>query len=148
MSGLEFPVALNKIGVFEKKNDISVNVLGVEGQKLYPLRKSKYSSQKHVDLLLITDGDKWHYTVIKNMSRLYRSSNSKHVHEQHICLNCLQGFHSEKSRDNHFEYCKDNEAVRIKMPEKRFICRVSRWAEPIQGSICHVCRLRVYSHAN
>ena len=31
---------------------------------------------------------------------------------------CLQGFSYEESRDKHFEFCKNNEAVRIKMPEK------------------------------
>ena len=52
------------------------------------------------------------------MSRLLGSSNSKDGHQQHFCLNCLQGFHSEKSRDNDFEYCKDNEVVRIQMPKE------------------------------
>ena len=33
-------------------------------------------------------------------------------------MNCLQGFRSEESRDKHFKYCKDNEAVGIKMPEE------------------------------
>ena len=28
----------------------------------------------------------------------------------------MQGFSSIEARDNHFEYCKDNEAVKIKMP--------------------------------
>ena len=46
------------------------------------------------------------------------SSNSKHGHKQHFCLNCLQGFHSEENKDNHFEYCKDIEAVRIEMPKE------------------------------
>ena len=31
--GLEFPVTINKINEFEKNNDISINVLGVKGQK-------------------------------------------------------------------------------------------------------------------
>ena len=117
-SRLEFPVGFNKTGVFEKKNNISVNVLGVKGLKPYQLRKSKYSDQKTVNLLLITNGEKRQYTAIKNMSSLTGTSNSKHVHKQHICLNCLQGFHSKKSRDNHLEYCKNNEAVRIEMHEK------------------------------
>ena len=30
----------------------------------------------------------------------------------------MQGFHSQESRDNHFEYCKDNETVRIEMPKE------------------------------
>ena len=50
--------------------------------------------------------------------RLLGSSNSKHGRKQNFCLNCLQGFHSEESRDKHFEYCKDNEAVRIEMPKE------------------------------
>ena len=33
-------------------------------------------------------------------------------------MNCLQGLPTEISRDKHFEYCKDNETVRIEMPEK------------------------------
>ena len=110
-SGLKFPVAINDIGKFEKNNGISVNVLGVKGQKPYPLRISKYSGQKTVNLLLITDGEKRHYTAIKSLSRLLWSSNSKHGHKQHFCPNCLEGFSLEESRDKHYEYCKDNEAV-------------------------------------
>ena len=118
-SELEFPVAINKINEFEKNNNISINVLGVKGQKIYICRKSKYNDRKNiVNLLLIVDGEKRHYTVIKSLSRLLGSSNSKHGHKQHFCLNCLQGFHSEESRDKHFEYCKDNEAVRIEMPKE------------------------------
>ena len=30
----------------------------------------------------------------------------------------MQGFHSEESRDNNFEYFEDNEAVRIEMPKE------------------------------
>ena len=43
--------------------------------------------------------------------------NSKHNEAQHFCINCLQGFHSEESRDKHFEFCIDNDAVKIEMPE-------------------------------
>ena len=56
--------------------------------------------------------------MIKSLSGLLRSRNSKHKCKQHFCLNCLQGFHSEESRDKHFKYCKDNEAVRIEIPKK------------------------------
>ena len=38
-------------------------------------------------------------------------------HKQHFCINCLQGFHSEESRDRHFEFCSDNDAVKVEMPE-------------------------------
>ena len=45
-SGLEFPVAINKINKFEKNNNISVNVLGVKGQMPYICRKLKYNNRK------------------------------------------------------------------------------------------------------
>ena len=114
LSGLEFPVAINKISEFKKNNDITVNVLGVKEQRIYICTNSKLYNRKNiVNLLLITDGEKRHYTAIKSLSRLLRSSNSNHKHKQHFCLNCFQGFHSEESRDKHFKYCKNNEAVRI-----------------------------------
>ena len=55
--------------------------------------------------------------MIKSLSRLLGSRNIRYKRKQYCCLNCLQGFHSELSRDKHYEYCKDNEAVRIEMPK-------------------------------
>ena len=56
--------------------------------------------------------------MIKHLSRLLGRVIVKNKSKQHFCLNCLKGFHSETSRDNHFEYCKDKEAVRIEMPKE------------------------------
>ena len=60
-----------------------------------------------------------HYTAITSLSRLLASKNSKHEHQEYFCMNCLQRFHSIKSRDNHYEYCKENEAVKIIMPSEK-----------------------------
>ena len=38
-SGLEFPVSIKNISVFEIKNNISVNVLAIEGRDIYIYRK-------------------------------------------------------------------------------------------------------------
>ena len=118
-SGLEFPVTINKIEVFKKKNDVSITVLALKGSEVYVVRKSERKASKNVELLLVTNGKKRHYTVIKSLSRLLGSRNSKHAHKQYFCLNCLQGFRSEESRDKHCNYCKDNKAVRIEMPKRR-----------------------------
>ena len=93
-SGLEFPVAINKIGVFKKKNDVSVNILALKGPEVYIARKSKHKAPKNVNLRLITNGEKRHYTAIKSLNRLLGSKNTRHKRKQHFCLNCLQGFHS------------------------------------------------------
>ena len=55
-SGLEFPVAINKIEVFKRKNDFSVTVLALNGSEVYIARKLECKSSKNVNLLLITDG--------------------------------------------------------------------------------------------
>ena len=116
-SGLEFPVTINKISIFEKKNDVSVTVLALKGPEVYIVRGSERKASKNVELLLITNSEFRHYTAIKSLSRLLGSRNSKHAHKQFFCLDCLQGFHSEQSRDKHYKYCKDNEAVKIEMPK-------------------------------
>ena len=84
---------------------------------MYVARKSELKASKDIKLLLITNGRKRYYMVIKSLSRLLGSRNIKHKCKQYFCLNCLQGFHSEASRDNHYEYCKDNELVKIEMPK-------------------------------
>ena len=59
-----------------------------------------------------------HYTAIKSLSRLLKSSSTKHKCKQHFCMNCLQGFTQESSRDQHRAYCEDNESVRVEMPKQ------------------------------
>ena len=55
-SGLEFPVAINEIDVFEKKNVVSVNVLALKGPEIYITRKSECKTSKNVNLLMVSAG--------------------------------------------------------------------------------------------
>ena len=96
-SGLEFIVAINKINDIEKNNNISITVFGVKGQKPYICSKSKYNDRKNVDLLLIVNGEKRHYTAIKRPSRLLGSSNSKDGHQQHFCIIACKVFTLKKA---------------------------------------------------
>ena len=65
-SGLEFPVAMKGISKFEKNNNFSINILGLEGKNIQICRKTKYKDQKKVINLLLIDngGRKQHYTAI------------------------------------------------------------------------------------
>ena len=117
-SGLKFPVDLKQIIIFEKLNpQISINVFGFEGD-VYPLRLSKSKSEQTINLLLISDGEKQHYCLIKSLSRLLSSQMSKHDHTNVFCLNCLNHFPNEEKLKIHEEYCLKNQAIRIEMPEK------------------------------
>ena len=63
--------------------------------------------------------------MIKSLSRLLSSQNTKHKGKEYFCTNCLQGFKEEASRDEHIGYCKNNESVKMEMPRKRPIVEYS-----------------------
>ena len=100
-SGLEFPVSIKDIGKFETRNNISVNVLAVEGRDIYIHRKGRRMMGQEINLLMVSEDGINHYTAIKSLSRLLKSSNTKHECKQHFCMNCLQGFTQESSKDQH-----------------------------------------------
>ena len=92
-------------------------MLGLEGKDI--LRNSNRSDyNREINLLMISEDGINQYTVIKSLSRLLRSSNTKHKCKQYFCTNCLQGFSLETSQDEHLVYCKDNEAVKVEMPSR------------------------------
>ena len=93
-SGLEFPVSIKDIGKFETRNNISVNVLAVEGRDIYIHRKGQRVGRE-INLLMVSEDGIWHYTAIKSLSRLLSGKNSNTKHKQHFCMNCLQGFYSK-----------------------------------------------------
>ena len=71
-SSLTFPVPLSSIASFGTKNNISINVYGVEDGKkvIYPLRVSDaVVPGRHVDLLLHELGEIQHYSTIKDSCR-------------------------------------------------------------------------------
>ena len=95
-------IRIKAIGEFEMNNNVSVNVLAVEGRDIYIHRKSNYKSNREINLLMISEGPTGpsgdgiqHYTAIKSLSRLLSSKSSKHHGKQYFCNNCLQGFKSE-----------------------------------------------------
>ena len=116
-SGLEFPVSFKDIGKFETRNNISINVLAVEGRDIYIHRKG-WRVGREINLLMLSEDGIWHYTAIKSLSRLLSSKNSNTKRKQHFCMNSLQGFMQESSRDQHQVYCEDNESVRDEVPKQ------------------------------
>ena len=116
-SGLEFPVSIKDIGRFESRNNISVNVMAVEGRYIYIHRKGRKVGRE-INLLMASEDGIQHYTAIKSLSRLLSSKNSNTKCKQHFCMNCLQGFMQESTRDQHQVYCEDKESVRVEMPKQ------------------------------
>ncbi|XP_057316784.1 uncharacterized protein LOC130657804 [Hydractinia symbiolongicarpus] len=116
--GIEFPTSIKSIYKFEDNNQgIAVNVLYVTGKRIDILRQSHHTDRsKQVNLLLITNDKKTHYTAVKSLSRLLGIETSKNTAEMNFFLNCLQAFPTVESRHKHHGYCKDHEAVKITLP--------------------------------
>ena len=135
-SDVEYPFAIRSIDKFERKNEISVNVLAVEDKRIYICRKSTLNYKRVVNLMLINGENSFpsesgkfsrkHYIAFKSLSRLLVKKNTKHESVQYHCTNCLHGFPSEISRDKQESYCKVNEAVRIEMPTRKSYVRYSK----------------------
>ena len=68
-SGLEFPVSIKDIEKFETNNNVSVNVLAVEGKDIYIHRKGRRMGRE-INLLLISEDGINHYTAIKSYKQI------------------------------------------------------------------------------
>ena len=75
--GVKFLMATKDIKVFEMNNNISGNILSVEGSEIYICRKGD-KRDREINLMLISENGRYHYTAVKSLSRLLRSNNTKH----------------------------------------------------------------------
>ena len=119
-----------------KKNNetIALNILFIPyGEKIINLAyKSKYNRERknQVILLMVTDGEKSHYTALKSvrtddgfnssmgsLSRLFRGITSNHDGDFY-CLNSLHSFRTDNALKIHKRLCENNDYCRVEMPTK------------------------------
>ena len=62
-------------------------------KSIHPANISKHNSdcKKQIILLVIPNGEGWHYLAVKKLPALLRGNTSKH-HDHFYCLNCLHSF--------------------------------------------------------
>ena len=79
---IDFPSTSNDWKKFECNNEVALNILYVpyNTKKINIAYKSKnnLTQEKQIILLMISDGQKWHYLVVKNLSKLLRGITSNH----------------------------------------------------------------------
>ena len=69
MKNIKFPVKARDVHKIERKDSIGISVLGYKDKEKYPMYVSKKCGEdKHVDLLLIGEGEKNHYVLIKDFN--------------------------------------------------------------------------------
>ena len=93
-TGLKFPLSIHDVKKFENLNpSISVNVFAYDGKSgVYPIYVTTFKDRSHhTNQLLLSDGERSHYTLITNMSGLLNQSGGR-TNAKHFCNYCLHGF--------------------------------------------------------
>ena len=91
------------------------------------MRLNQKDTQKTIDLLLFSKDEKFHYSLIKNFSRLVRAQITSHSSSTlHICKKCLTHFTKLDLFEKHKIYCSQNETVSAKMPTKNTIINLKK----------------------
>ena len=98
---------------FEKDNKtIALNILFVpyNTKQIRQAYKSEYNYKRYnqIILLMVTDGEKWHYLVLKSLSALLRGLISNH-NGHFYCLNCFRSYITKNRLEKHEEDCFDHD---------------------------------------
>ena len=86
-------------------------------QELHMYQKTIQIEKKKVILLMITDGKKWHYLFVKELSVLLRGITLKHVADFY-CLNCFHSYTTENKLKQHENVDKNHVYCYVEMPKK------------------------------
>ena len=91
--GIDFPAGPKEWQKFERNNKtIALNILFIQRNRKTKsvAYRSEYSNKRkrQVILLMITDGKKWHYLAVINLSALFKEKLSNRKRDLY-CLNCF-----------------------------------------------------------
>ena len=88
-------------------------------EKIHVAYKSKHNltRENQIILLMINDGEKWHYLTVKNLSGLYRGITSSHK-EDFYCLNCFCAYSTKNKFEGHKKICANYDYCHVEMPTK------------------------------
>ena len=119
-NNINFPTAKRDWNKFELNNeDVALNILYVpfNTKKIEIAYKSKYNliRDNQIVLLMIGNGENWHYLAVKSLSRLLRGISSNH-NSDYYCLNCFHSYRTENKLDVHKKIYENHEYCNIEMP--------------------------------
>ena len=84
---------------------------------LTKLHQKTVTRKKQVILLMISNGEDWHYLVVKNLPRLLKGITSNHK-EDFYCLNCFHSYRTKNKLKAHKEICENHNYCHVEMPNE------------------------------
>ena len=116
-SDINFPSTRKNWKKFELNNEIELNILYAphNTKKIHIAYKSKHNStrRKQVVLLMISNGENWHYPVVKSLLGLLKGITLSH-NEDFYCLNCFCAYTTKKKLEEHKKYVKIINIIMLK----------------------------------
>ena len=121
MERYRFPPTNEDWRKLELNNNIALNILYIPHNtkkiQLAYRSKNNLTCDKQVILLMITDGEKWHYLVVKILSGLLKGIASTHEKDFH-CLNCFHSYRTKNKLESHKKLCENHDYCHVEMPTK------------------------------
>ena len=118
---IDFPSTSKDWEKFELNNEIALNILYVphNTKKIQVAYKSKHNliREKQVILLMISNGENWHYLVVKNLPTLLKVITSIHK-EDFYCLICFHSYRTTNKLEEHKKICENHDYCHVEMPNE------------------------------
>ena len=118
---IDFPAMIKDWKKIELNNEIALNILYVphNTKKINIAYKSKHNltREKQTVLFMITNGEKWHYLVVKKLSGLLRGITSNH-NADFYCLNFFCAYSTKNKLEKHKKICENLDYCHVEMLTK------------------------------
>ena len=116
---IDFPSTSKDWKKLELNNEsIALNILYVphKTRKICLAYKSKHNltRENQVILLMITDGEKWHYLAVKSLPALLNGIISNR-NGDFYCLNCFRAYNTKNKLETHKKICENYDYCHVEM---------------------------------
>ena len=79
--------------------------------------KNNLTRENQVILLMITDGEKWHYLTVRSLPTLLTEVTGNN-HGDFYCLDCFRAYTTENKLESHKKVCENHDYCCVEMPEE------------------------------
>ena len=110
-------------------------------KKIHVAYKSRHNvtREKQVILLMISNGENWHYLVVKSLPGLLRGITSNH-NETFYYLNCFRSYRTKNKLEVHKKICENHDYCHVEMPTKdNNIIKYNQGEKTYKITICCLC---------
>ena len=132
LNNIKTPVNVQDLPNIEKQFSVSINLFSHSNADIYPIRTTKSTAEKHVDLLVTSNSETNHYVWIRDFNKLcYNITKCKT--KKFFCKHCIQHFPSQERLEKHLLDCIVlTECQAIDMPPEGEVIKFKSFRETVK----------------